>query len=198
MLHYPDGATPLDPDDIEELKHGNITTRAELDHLEQGNIQMGLDWLSRIRTKDILNEEFTCELHRRLFGEVWEWAGRFRTSGKNIGVDASQIAMQLRMLLDDVKYWIENSTYTEYEIAVRLHYRLVWIHVFPNGNGRHARIMADAVLTKIMGREPIDWSGGHDLQAMNERRKQYIAALKTADKGDLGPLFEFAGIQGRK
>lgn len=195
MLNYPEGATPLDPDEIEGLIHKHVTTRGELDQLEQGNIQMGLEWLERSRTRDILNEDFVRELHRRLFGEVWRWAGRFRTSGKNIGVDAYQIATQLRMLLDDVKYWIEHETYPPDEIAVRFHHRLVWIHLFPNGNGRHARIMADAILTKIMDRAPINWSGGHDLQAMTDRRRQYIEALRAADRSDFGPLFEFARIQ---
>ena len=194
MLNYPEGATPLDPDEIEGLIHKHVSTRGELDQLEQGNIQMGLEWLARSRAKEILNEEFVRELHRRLFGEVWTWAGRFRTTGKNIGVDAAQIAVQLRMLLDDVRYWIEHDTYPPDEIAVRFHHRLVWIHAFPNGNGRHARIMADAILTKIMGREPINWTGGDDLQAMNDRRRQYIDTLRAADKGDFDPLFEFAKI----
>ncbi len=194
MIDYPEGATPLDAEELDGLKHKHVTTRAELDHLEQGNIQMGLGWLERSRNKDILNEEFVRALHNHLFGEVWEWAGRFRNTGKNIGVDAAQIAVQLRMLLDDVTFWIDNGTYPAEEIAVRFHHRLVQIHAFPNGNGRHARIMADALLTKVMNKNPIDWTGGHDLQSMGARRIEYIAALRAADRGDYGPLFVFAGI----
>jgi len=193
-MDYPEGATPLDPDEMEGLKFKHVTTRGELDQLEQANIQNGLVWLSRSREKDILSEAFVCKLHEQLFGEVWEWAGSFRRTGKNIGVDPLTIGVDLRVLLDDMRYWAENDTYPEMEAAVRFYHRLVFIHPFPNGNGRHARIMADAVLQKIYGDEPIDWAGGHDLQAMNERRKDYIDALRAADRGDYDSLFKFVGI----
>ncbi|RMB09046.1 mobile mystery protein B [Eilatimonas milleporae] len=193
-MDYPEGATPLDPDEMEGLKFRHITTRGELDHLEQANIQDGIAWLSRSREKDILTEVFVCKLHERLFGEVWNWAGSFRRTGKNIGVDPITISVELRILLDDMRYWVEHGTYPELEAAIRFHHRLVFIHPFPNGNGRHARIMADAVLQKIYGKALIDWAGGHDLQAMNERRKDYIAALRAADRSDYDPLFKFAGL----
>ncbi|MGB2692683.1 MAG: mobile mystery protein B [Thermodesulfobacteriota bacterium] len=193
MIEYPEGATPLDSDELEGLKYKHITTKGELDQLEQGNIQMGLVWLSRSRNPDLLSEEFIRKLHKQLFGDVWKWAGKFRTTGKNIGVDAAQIGVQLRMLLDNTKYWIENETYPAEEIAIRFHHRLVYIHLFPNGNGRHARIMADALLTKLMKKKPIDWAGGYDLQLMiNVRRKEYIAALRAADNNDYSLLFAFA------
>ena len=196
-IEYPEGATPLDPDEMEGLKFKHVTTRGQLDHLEQANIQQGLAWLQRHKSDDILNETFVRNLHRRLFGEVWSWAGAFRLTEKNIGIDPIHIAVQLRMLLDDVRFWVENGTYDPIEIAIRFHHRLVCIHLFPNGNGRHARIMADALLTKTLKLKPIDWSGGYDLQNMNERRTQYIQALRAADKGDIKPLLHFAagGIQ---
>jgi len=193
MIVYPEGATPLDPDEIEGLKFKHVTTRGELDQLEQGNIQIGLQWLNRSRDKDILNELFVLKLHKRLLGDVWDWAGTFRTTGKNIGVDAVQIGVQLRTLLDDTKYWIAHDTYPAEEIAIRFHHRLVYIHLFPNGNGRHARIIADALLTKVMKKKPIDWAGGYDLQSMGERRKEYIDALRAADRGNYELLFAFAG-----
>ncbi|MCK5391057.1 MAG: mobile mystery protein B [Deltaproteobacteria bacterium] len=193
IIKYPLGATPLDTDELDGLKHKHITTREELDHLEQGNIQMGLGWLSRSRNKDILNEKFIRELHKRLFGEVWDWAGTFRTTGKNIGVDAAQIGVQLKMLLDDTKYWIANEAYPAEEIAIRFHHRLVSIHPFSNGNGRHARIAADALLTKVMNKKAIDWAGGYNLQSMGSRRKEYINALRAADRGDYALLFAFTG-----
>ncbi len=186
MIEYPEGATPLDSDELEGLKYKHITTKGELDQLEQGNIQMGLVWLSRSRNPDLLSEEFIRKLHKQLFGDVWKWAGKFRTTGKNIGVDAAQIGVQLRMLLDNTKYWIENETYPAEEIAIRFHHRLVYIHLFPNGNGRHARIMADALLTKLMKKKPIDWAGGYDLQLMiNVRRKELcINNIRAADNPD--------------
>jgi len=190
-IEYPEGATPLDPDELEGLKFKHVTTRGQLDHLEQANIQEGLVWLQRYKNTDILNEGFVRDLHKRLFGDVWAWAGTFRHTEKNIGVDPIQISVQLRLLLDDTNFWIDNGTYEPLEAAVRFHHRLVYIHLFANGNGRHARIMADAMLTKILKQGPVDWAGGYDLQAMNERRKKYIQALRAADGGDIEPLMRF-------
>lgn len=191
VFEYPTGATPLDPDELEGLRFKHVTTRGQLDHLEQANIQEGLVWLRRYKEKDFLNEGFVRELHKQLFGGVWAWAGTFRKTEKNIGVDPLQIGVQLRLLLDDTRFWIDNGTYGPLESAVRFHHRLVYIHLFANGNGRHARIMADAMLTKILQQKPVDWAGGYDLQAMNERREQYIQALRSADGGDIGPLMRF-------
>ena len=152
----------------------------------------GLRWLARQRA-DVLTDGFTLKLHKQLFGEVWDWAGSFRRSGKNIGIDAVHIGVELRTLMDDARFWATHKTYAPSEAAVRLHHRLTYIHPFTNGNGRHARIMADAVLDRIYKAKPIDWAGGYDLQRMNDRRNAYIAALKAADRGDLGPLMAFIG-----
>ena len=192
-MDYPEGATPLDPDEMGGLKFRHVTTRGQLDELEQANIEDGLRWLARRRSGNLLSDEFAVTLHRRLFGQVWVWAGAFRRTGKNIGIDPIHIAVELRALMNDARYWADNRVYAPAEAAVRLHHRLVFIHPFTNGNGRHARIMADAVLAGIYGADPIDWAGGHDLQRMNGRRQAYIAALKAADKGDMEPLMTFAG-----
>jgi Fic-DOC domain mobile mystery protein B len=191
-LQYPAGASPLDPNELGGLKHRHITTQGELDQLEQANIEAGLRWLGRQRSQ-VLSDRFALTLHKRLFGEVWDWAGTFRKTGKNIGIDPVDIPVELRTLIGDAKYWAENSTYPPTEAAVRLHHRLVKIHPFPNGNGRHARIMADTVLDRVYGVAPIDWAGGYELQKMNERRAAYIAALKAADHDDIGPLMRFVG-----
>ena len=187
-IEYPEGATPLDPDEMEGLKFKHVTTRGELDHLEQGNIQDGLIWLQRNKDTDILNEGFVRTLHKHLFGAVLNWAGTLRKREKSIGVVPLQIGVHLRMLLDDALVWIENDTYEPLQTAVRIHYRLVYVHLFPNGKGRHARIMADALLTEKFKLQPVDWAGGYDLQSMTERRTQYIQALRAADGGDIVPL----------
>jgi len=189
----PEGATPLDSDEMEGLLHRHITTRGELDELEQASIVEGLQWLKKQKNADILSEGFVRDLHKRLFGQVWKWAGTFRKTEKNIGVDPIQIAIQLRQLLDDTRYWIEHETYPAMELAARFHHKLVLIHPFPNGNGRHARIMADAILVKLMGKPAINWAGGYKLEAMNERRDQYIRALRFADGHDFSELLEFVG-----
>jgi len=194
-IEYPVGATPLDAEEMEGLKFPHVTTRGELDHLEQANIEAGLQWLNRRKSPDILNDQFVRNLHKRLFGEVWKWAGGYRFTEKNIGVAPEQINVQIRNLLDDTQYWVNNDTYVPTEAAVRFHHRLVYIHPFPNGNGRHARIMADTLLEKVYKAQAIDWAGGNDLQQMNERRQHYIAALRAADGGDYRSLLLFIGYE---
>ncbi len=193
LLDYPEGATPLDPDEVEGLRFSHVSTHGELDQLEQANIVDGMAWLKRQKSPDVLSEGFACDLHKQLFGKVWKWAGSFRKTEKNIGVDPIQIAIQLRQLLDDARFWIENDTYPPKELAARFHHKLVYIHPFSNGNGRHGRIMADALLTKLMGEPEIDWAGGYKLENMNERRDQYIAALRAADGHDYTGLLDFVG-----
>lgn len=191
----PDGATPLDPDERDGLRFRHVTTRGELNQLEQANIAAGLAWLRRRRNRDVLTEAFLCELHRRMLGEVWAWAGSFRRTEKNIGVDPLQIPMQLRMLLDDARYWAANGTYPPLEAAARFHHRLVQIHLFANGNGRHARIATDLYAEDYFDHSSIDWAAGHDLQRSNDRRNAYISALRAADAGDFEPLLVFVSLR---
>jgi Fic-DOC domain mobile mystery protein B len=165
---------------------------ALLDELEQANIEVGLQWLARQRG-DVPTDGFATTLHKRLFGDVWDWAGSFRKTGKSVGIEPIHIGVALRTLMDDAKYWVEHKTYPPSEAAIRLHHRLTNIHPFANGNGRHARIMADVVLDRVYAAKPIDWAGGYDLQKMNDRRKAYIAALRAADRNDIQPLLKFIG-----
>lgn len=189
----PDGATPLDPDEMQGLKFPHVTTRGELDELEQANIEQGLAWISRRRGGSIFDDAFVRTLHKRLFGDVWAWAGEYRKTEKNIGIDPLHISVQLRTLLDDARYWAENDVFPPLEAAARFHHRMVQIHPFPNGNGRHARIATDILLESIYKHPPIAWASGFDLQADNERRNAYIAALRTADGGNIEPLLGFVG-----
>ena len=193
VMDYPEGATPIDPDEMNGLKYKHISTRGELDQLEQAAITNGLEWLSKQKQPDVLSEAFVLELHKRLFGEVWRWAGSFRSTEKNIGIDPLHISIQLRNLLDDARFWVEHETYPPNELAIRFHHRLVFIHPFPNGNGRHARTMADAILTKIFHLPAIDWAGGYKLEDMNQRRQQYLTALRAADNHDFTKLIAFIG-----
>ena len=194
-MDFPDGATPLDPDEMEGLRFRHISTRGELDQLEQAGITEGMKWLDKQKNPDVLTEGFVYDLHKRLFGDVWKWAGSFRKTEKNIGIDPYEIPAQLRQLLDDVSYWVENDTYPPKELAARFHHKLVYIHPFQNGNGRHARIMADAVLIRLLDEPAIDWAGGYKLERMNERRDEYIAALRAADGHDFSELLKFVGAR---
>jgi Fic-DOC domain mobile mystery protein B len=185
---YPPGATPLDADELGCLIPGHITTQGELNEWEQLNIEHGEAWARRQR-KDILNEAFMRELHQHMFGETWTWAGSFRKSNKNIGVDWQQVGMKLRDLIDDAHFQIEHAAYPPDEIAARFHHRLVAIHPFPNGNGRHARMMADLLIQKL-GQPRFSW-GSKNLTDATETRTRYIEALRAADNGDIGPLMRF-------
>ncbi len=189
-FHYPEGATPIDLDETNGLKLTHITTRGELDRWEQDNILEALDWLESTRPKNILTEQFIKKLHKRMFGNVWKWAGTFRHSDKNIGGPWHQVPIELRNLCDDVSAWIETKDLPPDEIAARFHHKLVLIHPFPNGNGRHARMMADLLVENILGQPRFTW-GSQNLSAMSEIRSQYISALHAADRFNIQPLLEF-------
>lgn len=193
LYDYPDGATPLDPDEKEGLLLKNIQTRSELDELENRNIIIGMRWAKKQPSKDILSEKFVRDLHTKLFNLVWSWAGTFRLTEKNIGDDPRQVSIKLRDLLDDTKYWVEHNTYPPKELAVRFHHRLVKIHPFPNGNGRHSRIMADTILVNVLNEEAIDWSSHGQLDKASDHRRNYILALRAADAGGFDLLLEFVG-----
>ncbi len=189
-LDYPEGATPINADEIEGLLLTHITTRAELDRWEQDNINEALTWIEERKPKDVLNESFMKLLHSKMFCNVWKWAGTFRQSEKSIGVSWYRISIELRKLCDDIKSWIENKTFSEDEIAARFHHRLVSIHLFPNGNGRHARLTADVLLENILSRPPFTW-GNANLVKSSDDRKRYIESLIAADGGEYKHLLEF-------
>ena len=185
----PTGATPIDPDEAEGLIPEHVATRGELDELEEANIQEGLEWALR-SSREVLSEEFLYELHRRMFDAIWTWAGKVRLTDKNIGVDKNIVRTEVRKLIEDAHYWRENTMYEPDELAVRFHHRLVSIHPFPNGNGRHARLMAD-LLARELGESAFSW-GGVSLTNTSDLRTEYIGALRAADGGNVDPLLKFA------
>lgn len=188
LLPQDDGSTPLTDEESEGLKPSYVTTHGELNAAEQDNILQADGWASRYKNK-VLNRDFLNDLHQRMFGNVWKWAGKYRQTGKNIGVDAYRIATDLQELIDDCTYWIEHSTYNPDEIAARFHHRLVYIHPYPNGNGRHARLAADLLLRSMDG-ERFTW-GRTNLVDPGATRAQYTDALRAADGHDYAPLLEF-------
>lgn len=183
-----DNSTPLTEEEKECLKAKWITTRAELNEMETEGIAKAQIWLMTAK-KNILSEDFIKSLHKKMFGDIWTWAGTFRISEKNIGVASYHIQSELRKLLEDVKYWIENKTHPPKEIAVRFHHRLVQIHPFPNGNGRISRIMADLLMKQMTGKVLL-WGTGN-LTEISALRKEYIEALQAADRSDYSKLLEF-------
>lgn len=192
-LNYQDGQTPIDEDEKDGLRIKSISIQKELDELEQLNIEKAVEWIiqRKFHVNTILSEEFIKKVHKKMFGDVWKWAGTFRKSEKNIGVEWIRIGVELKYLIDDTKFWIEKSTYSPDEIAIRFKHRLVNIHCFPNGNGRHSRIMADIITKSIFGKEEFSWNNSN-LVKPDEARKKYIEAIREADKGNYTPLIYFA------
>lgn len=186
----PDGATPSDPDEAEGLLADHISTRGELNAWEQLNILKGAEWIrGKAVVRDILTQDTVRELHRRMFSDTWTWAGSFRKSLKNIGVAPETISEHLYDLLADVTYWIDHQTYPVDEIGCRFHHRLVAIHPFPDGNGRHARTMTDALLG-AMGAAPFSWGSG-SIDKPGVVRERYISSLRDADGADYSALIQF-------
>jgi Fic-DOC domain mobile mystery protein B len=187
-----DGSTPLSPDEEDELIP-SLATKEELNEWERLNILEAYVWALDRRSlarRDPLDEAYVRELHRRMFDQTWKWAGRYRSTEKNIGIPCYQIREQLAALLGDVRYWLGHATFSPDEIAVRLHHRLVFIHPFANGNGRHARLMAD-VLAKRQGQPVFTW-GSAEIARVGDFRRAYLEALRAADGNDLRMLVKFA------
>jgi Fic-DOC domain mobile mystery protein B len=183
------GETPLDADEAAGLIPTWVSTVGDRNRAEERNIAVARLWLRERQHAviDILDEPFLRELHRRMFGRVWRWAGTYRTTAKNIGIDALRIPETVAQLIGDAQYWSANATFPPFERAVRFHHKLVLIHAFPNGNGRHARIAAE-LLARAEGADAPTWGAGNRADA----RDRYLRALREADRGEFAELLRFA------
>jgi Fic-DOC domain mobile mystery protein B len=191
--HAP-GATPLTAEDLQGLRIPSVRTHRDLNEAEAANIVRGQEWALRARSArmpDMLSDRFMQRLHEAMFGTVWTWAGDYRLMDTNIGVPHHQVREHLQNVYADARAWLEHETYSPEEFAVRLHYRIVTVHPFRNGNGRHARMVADVALVRHFKRLALPWRNG-PLNAANAVRQAYIAALVAADHHDFGPLIAFA------
>lgn len=190
---YINGQTPLDEEEKEDLKIKTISTRGELDEFEQANIEKAIEWTLKINPSydKILSVAFIKEVHKRMFSEVWGWAGTFRKTNKNIGIDKYQIEIELTALMADCKFWIENKIFAEDEIAIRFKHRLVKIHPFTNGNGRHSRLCADILISKGLKGKVFTW-GSQNITEKGVTRSKYLNAIYEADKENIIPLLDFA------
>ncbi|MGH9502421.1 MAG: mobile mystery protein B [Terriglobales bacterium] len=192
LLNAGDGNTPLTPEELADLIP-NLAVREELNEWERENILRARQWaLARrnVRSSDPFSEVYIRKLHGRMFDQTWKWAGRYRKTEKTIGVPAGEMLEMLGALLGDARYWKEHNTHPADEIAIRFHHRLALIHLFPNGNGRHARMIADVIALKS-GRTVFTW-GGLSLIKPGEAREKYLQAMRAADAGDTVPLIEFS------
>jgi Fic-DOC domain mobile mystery protein B len=191
-LEYSEGQTPIDENEKDGLKIKSISTMEELDQFEQQNIEEAVAWAYNrsFTPEQVLNVTFIQSVHKRMFENVWKWAGKFRTSDKNLGVPYYMIRQSVKALLDDCLFWVENQTFPPTEIAIRFKHRLVSIHLFPNGNGRHSRLMGDILLMALDSSQAFTW--GEKTLRRGEDRSVYLKALREADDGDIGPLIEFS------
>ncbi|MBT6217650.1 MAG: mobile mystery protein B [Candidatus Marinimicrobia bacterium] len=192
-IEYIAGQTPLDEDEKEGILIKTISSRGDLDEFEQYNIENAVQWTlsSKFNLDKILEEKFIMEVHKRMFGEVWSWAGEFRKSNKNIGVDKFQISIELKKLLDDCNFWIDNKTFEPEEISIRFKHRLVSIHLFPNGNGRHSRLCADILISHGFGQPVFTW-GSRNIARAGDARLEYLQALHVGDNGEIDMFIKFA------
>jgi len=188
-----DGQTPIDEDEKAGLLIPTIATRGELDEYEQQNIEAAFLWVQSrsFKPENVFTEDFIRSMHNRMYGEVWAWAGDYRKSNKNLGVDYWKIPVQLKQLLDDARYWYENDTYPPDEMALRFKHLIVSIHCFSNGNGRHSRLMADIIIEKLYKQPVFSW-GEANLSKTSDARKEYLNAVKAADNADYSLLLAFA------
>jgi len=192
-LDYIEGQSLLEEDEKEGILIKTVTTQEELDELEQLNIERAIAWTigKKFKPATIFTEQFIKKVHKQMFGDVWKWAGSFRKSEKNIGIEWIKIGVELKYLLDDTTYWAEKKTYPSDEIAIRFKHRLVKIHCFPDGNGRHSRLMADIIIESVFNKEVFPWHRSNMVKP-DETRKLYLAAIRVGDNGNIQPLIEFA------
>lgn len=185
-----EGPTPLDPDEAEGLIP-SLSTQGELNEFEALNILEGATWARRSTKvrKALLDQATLRQIHNRMFGSTWRWAGKYRLTQMSIGCEAWRISSELKRLIDDVQSGLQFESYPPEEIAARFHHRIVWIHPFPNGNGRFARLATELLC------EQSGWTlpsrGASDLTRPREARKSYIKALQAADQHDHLPLMQY-------
>lgn len=192
IVNEPEGATPLTLDDMQGLRYKHLETRDQLNELEAANILKGQMWANKLKAptlETIFSRDFITQLHIELFGEVWKWAGIFRLRELNIGVAPHNISVELHNFLEDAKCWIEFKHFDNLELSARIQHRLVQIHPFANGNGRHSRIFTDIVRVFLLKEKPMKWANVK-LEDMTTERSSYISGLRTADGGD---FLEFVG-----
>ncbi len=186
-----DDATALDDISGLMLPNDKVYTLKEIYVAEANNIALAtIKYLSAPPSKKVapFSYEWLSLLHEEMFGNVWDWAGKFRSVELSIGIKAYQVPTALKVLADDIAYWDENKIFDIYEIATRIQHRAVQIHPYKNGNGRWSRMLANIYLRQN-GSMPVKWQ--EDLLSKeNPKRDKYIQALKDADNGDYSSLIE--------
>ena len=191
--YYP-GQAQLDHEELAGLKLQGIKDLTEVIPYETKNILKASTWAEKnlFGPEKIFTELFIKEIHKRMFGDVWDWAGKYRLGNKTMGVDFKLIRQELKQLFSNTMFWIENENYQPDEIAIRFMHRLMQIQCFPGGNARHARLMADIVIEHVLNGDIFTW--GKTLNNAELAREKFLDALKKADKGKMDELLKIARL----
>lgn len=193
-LVYEAGQSHLDKEELEGLKLSGIKDWKEIIAHESKSISKTITWTEKnqFSTEKIFSELFIREIHKRMFGDVWSWAGKYRLSNKTMGVEKTLISKELKQLFNNIKFWIESESYDPDEITIRFIHRLMQIQCFPDGNARHAKLMADIVIEHVFNGDIFTW--GESLNNPKLQREKFLDALKKADKGKMEDLIKFARL----
>ncbi len=195
ITDQPEGATPLD--EISGLLRSEITTRSQLDGAEALNILNAEDWIERGRLGGVFTMGFYEQLHRRMFDEVWEWAGQLRSvtgARPNIGVSPERVPMELgRVAMEYNREWEKYHEDSLLPFVAKYHHALVLVHPFDNGNGRWSRLACDVIVKRLAKETPITWATD-TLNVQSDERTRYIAALRSADEHDYQPLIDYMTV----
>lgn len=185
----------MDPDARQFLlpEHADVATNNELNELEALNIADAFAWADdqTWQTADFFTQHVLREIHAKMFDQVWVWAGTYRSREVNIGnCPPEEISTRLEQVLGNLSYQSENGR-SAHDVCTALHHCIAQIHPFPNGNGRHARLVA-RLLAQTMGleRSSLTW-GSTEYADEDTRKAAYISSLRAADDGDFGPLKSF-------
>ncbi len=187
MLKTPEDSTPIN--DLSGLIPSGITVKSALDEWEAENILKAYNRYLKTSRKRAISPGLITAVHKEMFGLTWKWAGSFRKENLNLGVEWFAIPVEIKKLCDDIAFWEKSKNVNILEQSVRIHHRLVRIHPFLNGNGRHARMIADIFLSGRGKKLPL-WPD-KDMVETTDIRKRYIHCLKEADNGDYAGLLEF-------
>ena len=182
-----EGETPIDPS---HLKDRSIRTRQQLNSAEaQSILKPFVKYLGAKPSKKIapFNLNWFQQLHEEMFGDVWQYAGKFRQEDKNIGVKWQNIITEMYQFEQDLIFWEQNQTYDVFERSVRLHHRAVFIHPFDGGNGRWSRLLGNIYL-KQHEHPLVKWPEETIGTEESVAREAYLSAVKRADAGDFFEL----------
>jgi len=160
------------------------------EHFEAINHQKAFEFLEGITRKESrITEQTIKEIHRIIQSGIDDqYAGRYRDMNVRI-LGAAKSPPRFEKVPERMEDFVKriNSNPEKLnilEMAAYLHYNLVEIHPFTDGNGRTARLLMNLFL---MGH------GYPVTMVLKVDRKRYYECLRKADQGDMKPFSDFMG-----